>query len=449
MVFQESETVELKEVIVDDIKKEIIAFANCNGGKLYVGVRDDGTVTGLEDPDSAALQISNMVRDTIRPDITMFLHYETINENDKKIVSVDIQRGTDRPYYIAKKGMRPEGVYVRQGYSSVPATDAAIRRMIKETDGDRFENMRSMNQELTFEAAKKEFQSREIDFGPQQIRSLKLIDSDGLYTNLALLLSDQCVHSIKAAVFQGTDQAIFKDRREFSGSLMKQMHEVYDFIDFRNQTRATIEKLLRVDVRDYPEIAIREALLNLLVHRDYSFSASALISIYENRIEFVSIGGLMPEIELEDIMAGISICRNQNLANIFYRLQLIEAYGTGISKIMNAYEGTNTKPRIETTKNTFKIILPNVNTGSGVTVTSPPAEEDIHVLVLNDTPALSSQEKRILEYARNYDRITKNKAASLLKVSASTAARLINRLLKQDLLVRHGKARNTYYTAKQ
>ena len=79
MIFQESETVELKEVIVDDIKKEIIAFANCNGGKLYVGVRDDGTVAGLEDPDNAALQISNMVCDTIKPDITMFLHYETWN----------------------------------------------------------------------------------------------------------------------------------------------------------------------------------------------------------------------------------------------------------------------------------------------------------------------------------------------------------------------------------
>ena len=136
MIFQENETVELKEVIVDDIKKEIIAFANCNGGKLYVGVRDDGTVAGLEDPNNAALQISNMVRDTIKPDITMFLHYETIYENEKKIVVVDIQRGTDRPYYIAKKGMRPEGVYVRQGYSSVPATDAAIRRMIKETDAE-------------------------------------------------------------------------------------------------------------------------------------------------------------------------------------------------------------------------------------------------------------------------------------------------------------------------
>ena len=309
--------------------------------------------------------------------------------------------------------------------------------------------MRSLNQNLTFYATTEEFQLRNVEFGPQQMRSLKLIDSDGLYTNLALLLSDQCVHSIKAAVFQGKDQTIFKDRREFSGSLMKQMHEVYDFIDFRNQTRATVEKLLRVDVRDYPEIAIREALLNLLVHREYSFSASALISLYEDRIEFVSIGGLMPEIELEDILAGISICRNPDLANIFYRLQLIEAYGTGISKIMKAYEGTNTRPRIETTKNTFKIILPNVNTNSGSTITSIPAKEESPVFILNDNPALSSQEKRILEYARNYNQITKNNAASLLEVSASTATRLINGLLKQNLLVRHGKARNTYYTAKQ
>lgn len=155
MLFRESETVELKEVVVDDIKKEIIAFANCDGGKLYIGVRDDGTVIGLDNADSVSLQISNMVRDAIKPDITMFLHYETIVENGKNVVVVDIQRGTDRPYYLAKKGMRPEGVYVRQGYSSVPATDTAIRRMIKETDGDRFEAMRCLNQDLHLRQQKK------------------------------------------------------------------------------------------------------------------------------------------------------------------------------------------------------------------------------------------------------------------------------------------------------
>lgn len=450
MVFRESETVELKEVVVDDIKKEIIAFANCDGGKLYIGVRDDGMVVGLDNPDGAALQISNMVRDAIKPDITMFLHYETIDENGKKIVAIDIQRGTDRPYYIAKKGMRPEGVYVRQGYSAVPATDAAIRHMIKETDGERFEAMRSLNQELTFNAVKKEFEHRKVDFGLQQMRTLKMIDQDGLYSNLALLLSDQCAHTIKVAVFQGTDQTVFKDRREFTGSLMQQMNDVYEFIDFRNQTHATIEGLLRIDTRDYPEVAVREALLNLLVHRDYSFSASALISMYEDRIEFVSIGGLVPGIELEDVMAGISICRNQDLANVFYRLQLIEAYGTGISKMMMAYRDMPQKPVIETTKNTFKIILPNVNVQQQYAQVNPPVYrvEDRPIQYYNnvETKGLSDEEKIVLDYVRKNDRLTKNQAAELLEVSASTATRLLKRMVENHLLKRNGKARNTYYT---
>ena len=216
MLFQESETVELKGIVVEDIKKEVIAFANSAGGTVYVGVTDDGSVVGVDSPDQAIQQVANMVRDSIKPDVTMFLHYETIEEAGKKIVVVDIQRGTDRPYYLAKKGMRPEGVYVRQGYSSVPATDTAIRRMIKETDGDRFEAMRSLNQELTFEAVKKEFELRNIEFGPQQMRTLKLVDQDNLYSNLGLLLSDQCIHTIKAAVFQGTNQNEFKDRKEFA-----------------------------------------------------------------------------------------------------------------------------------------------------------------------------------------------------------------------------------------
>lgn len=414
MHFQESETVELKEVVVADIKKEIIAFANCQGGKLYIGVRDDGEVVGIESPDDVSLQISNMVRDTIKPDITSFLHYETLKINNKNIVVIDIQRGTDRPYYLAKKGMRPEGVYVRQGYSSVPATAGAIRKMIKETDGDHFEEMRSLNQNLTFEITKKEFEKRHIDFDIAPMRSMKLMDHDGIYNNLALLLSDQCVHTIKVAVFQGKDQTIFKDRREFSGSLMKQMNNVYEFIDFRNQTHSTIDKLMRTDVRDYPEIALREALLNLLVHRDYSFSASAFINIYENRIEFVSVGSLLPGIDLEDVMMGISVCRNQNLANIFYCLQLIEAYGTGMSKIMNAYKDVNEKPIIETTKNAFKIILPNRNN-------EPKIKEETFRYDKVDN-YLNKREQKVMEFVQKYGEIVNDDVSKLLGVSTATAS---------------------------
>ena len=446
MKYQETEKIELKEVVVDDIKKEIIAFANCHGGKLYVGVKDDGTAIGVADPDNTALQISNMVRDAIKPDLTMFLHYETLMQDDKKVVMIEVQRGTDRPYYLAKKGMRPEGVYVRQGYSSVPATATAIRQMIKETDGERFEIMRSLNQSLTFHAAEKEFKLRNVEFGTQQMRTLKLIDSDGLYSNLALLLSDQCSHTIKVAVFQGTDQSVFKDRREFSGSLLQQMNDVYDYIDIHNRTRATIEKLLRIDTRDYPEVAVREALLNLLVHRDYSFSASGLISIYDDRIEFISIGGLMPGIDLEDVLAGISVCRNQDLANVFYRLHLIEAYGTGISKIMRAYAGQNTLPQVLVTKNTFKIILPNINEqAERIAAVEQKAAGGIDA----DKKKLGAEEKVILTYAETHDSIKSKNVMELLGVSASTALRLLKRLVMSNELVQHGKARNTYYSLAQ
>ena len=455
MHYQENETVELKAAVVDDIKKEIIAFANCNGGRLYVGVGDDGTVIGLEDADGAALQISNMIRDSIKPDITMFLHYETIVDDGKNIIVVEVQRGTDRPYYLAKKGMRPEGVYVRQGYSSVPATDTAIRHMIKETDGDRFEVMRSLNQELTFEALRQEFKLRNVDLGTLQMHTLKLIDNDGLYSNLALLLSDQCRQSIKVAIFQGQNQSIFKDRREFTGSLLQQMNEVYDFIDFHNRTHATIERLHRIDVRDYPEVAVREALLNILVHRDYSISASALISMYEDRIEFVSVGGLLPGIELEDIMAGLSVCRNQELANVFYRLHLIEAYGTGISKIMKAYADEAKKPVISTTKNTFKIVLPNINADGeqpqfGFREDSIPQHKPTALSTsLKADCSDNNRESLVIDYIKEHNTITRLQAEKLLDVSPATASRLLRKMVNDGELIQEGRARDIRYRMMQ
>ena len=431
MVFQESETVELKAVVVDDIKKEVIAFANSNGGKLYIGVSDDGTVAGVADADGVTQQVANMVRDAIKPDVTMFLHYSTIEENGKQIVAVDIQRGTNRPYYLAKKGLRPEGVYVRQGTASVPASDAAIRRMIKETDGDSFEKMRSLEQELTFVDTAKEFEIRKIAFEQPQKQTLKLYNEDGIFTNLAYLLSDQCTHTVKVAVFQGTDQSVFKDRKEFSGSLLRQLNDIYTFIDLYNPTRATFEKLLRIDTRAYPDVAVREALLNSLVHRDYSFSASTLISIYTDRIEFISIGGLMPGVELDDIMMGLSVCRNQNLANVFYRLQLIEAYGTGMRKILNAYEGMAVQPTVEKTSNAFKIVLPNIT-----------AENNTHAATEQHH---DPQEETILRFASENDGVTRMDVETMLGVSGSTASRLLRRMVKDGLLAQTGNARNTKY----
>lgn len=437
MTFQETETIELKSTVVDDIKKEIVAFANCDGGKLYIGVRDDGTVSGLDNPDAASLQVSNMVRDAIKPDLSMFLHYETLTIEEKRIVVVDIQQGTERPYYIAKKGLRPEGVYVRQGYSSVPATNTAIRRMIKETDGDRFEEMRSLEQNLTFEKAGKEFADRNIKFGQVQMKTLGIMTQDGVYTNLGLLLSDQCMHTIKAAVFEGTNQNQFKDRKEFTGSLFQQMDDVYDFIDFRNQTHSTFEKLRRIDRRDYPEVAVREALLNVLVHREYSYRASTFISIYTDRIEFTSIGGLVSGVTLKDVMMGISVCRNAKLANIFYRLELIEAYGTGILKIMDAYEGTEMTPTTETSDNAFKIVLPNLN------VRTEQKEPE------NAGYKSSTAEEKVIALAEKRGFVTRKEVESLLGMSQTSCGRLLKQMTENGQIVQMGKGKSTRYCLPQ
>ena len=430
MTFQESETLELKEIVVEDIKKEIIAFANSAGGTLYVGVADDGNIVGVESPDMVIQQISNMVRDSIKPDITMFIRYAAKNVEGKQIVAVEIQRGTERPYYLAKKGLRPEGVYVRQGTSSVPATSTAIRRMIKDTDGDSFEAMRSLEQNLTFQAAEKEFALRDLAFGVSQMKTLGILNTDGIYTNLGLLLSEQCAHTVKAAVFEGTNQSIFRDRQEFTGSLLQQMNEVYEYIDRRNQVHSTFDKLRRIDTRDYPEVAIREALLNSLVHRDYSFSASTLISVYDDRIEFTSIGGLPAGVSLDDIMLGLSVCRNPKLANVFYRLELIEAYGTGMKKIMGAYENSNKKPVIETTDNAFKIILPNLN-------------EDVGSLPVAD--AGSEAERQGLEFIKKNGSISRKETEAAVNLKQTAAGRLLSKMIQKKLIVQIGQGKNTKY----
>lgn len=233
--------------------------------------------------------------------------------------------------------------------------------MIKETDGDSYEKLRSLNQNLTFDYTEQIFKKNNLVFGLSQKKTLGLIGEDDLFTNLALLLSEQCNHTLKVAVFEGIEKNIFKDRKEFKGSLLKQVTEAFEFINLVNKTEATFEGLIRKDERDYPVEAIREALLNVVIHREYSFSGSTLVNIYEDRIEFVSLGGIVYGLSLDSIMLGVSQSRNEKLANIFYRLHLIEAYGTGIRKIFTNYERYNMKPTIKAEVGAFQVVLPNIH----------------------------------------------------------------------------------------
>lgn len=332
-----------------------------------------------------------------------------------------------------------------------------FENMDMEGSGKSYEESRSMVQELTFSVLEDELSQKNIDFGVSQMKNWRLIGEDGLYTNLALLLSDQCEHSITAAIFQGKEEEIFLSRKEFSGSLLKQLHSVYELIDLSNKTKATFSGLNRINQRDYPEDALREALINCIVHRDYAFSASTLVNIYENRIEFVSLGGLVQGLSLEAILMGVSQSRNPNLAQIFYRMGLIESYGTGISKVMRLYKDEAKPPKIETAQGAFKVTLPNCNDKEGqadkIQKEYMIQEGGLRVLEANysyaaakeiPTPYITEEEK-ILRYVRASGCITRKETEALLQIKTTKAYQLLRKLCEDGLLCEHGSGRNRIY----
>lgn len=316
-------------------------------------------------------------------------------------------------------------IHVRSGTTSVPASEDAISMMIRMTDGDSFETNRSLYQELTFNRLSEEMKKRSIEFTEVHMKNLGILSTDDIYTNMGLLVSDQCKHSIKLAIFQGTDKLVFKDRKEFTGSLFTQLVDAYKAIDFYNGTKASFHDLLRLDERDYPEDAVRETLLNAIVHRDYSFSGSTLINLYSDRLEIISLGGLVSGLSLEAAMLGASQPRNEKLANLFYRMKLIEAYGTGISKIISCYKGLSIQPKFENVEGAFRVVLPNIH-----------AQE------------LSSENEKYLPILGMFEykkEISRSDVQIALGIGSTYAIKMLNEMLDKDLIRKIGNGRQSRY----
>jgi ATP-dependent DNA helicase RecG len=443
-MIKESETIELKELLKDDVSKEVIAFANTEGGTIYIGIDDQGNTVGVDPIDESYTRLTNMIRDSIVPDVTLFVRYELLA---KSIIKITVAEGTAKPYFLRKNGIKPSGVYVRQGASSVPASWEQIRQFIKIADGDAFESARSLHQALTFSDAEAEFRQQQVPFSEDKYVTLGIQDAEkNLFTNLALLLSDQCPHSIKVAVFEDPAMTVFLDRREFSGSVLKQLRDTYAYLMLNNRTRSIITGLDRRDLIDYPPEAIREALLNALIHRDYSFSGSIIISLNQAGMTFVSIGGLLPGLTTNDIKAGISQARNKQLAQVFFRLKHIEAYGTGIRRIFALYHQSGASPEITVTENTFRITLPNMNEsyrGSRPETTPPLRLSDI------SKPAATAQMQAILDYLSQHGTLNDTDIMILLGLKRTRAYQVARRMADWGLIRIQGRGQNKQYTLPQ
>lgn len=258
-----------------------------------------------------------------------------------------------------------------------------------------------------------------------------------MYTNLAWILSDNCCHTTKIAVFDDDDNTSFKDRKEFTGSIFQQLEDAYTYLTLCNKISAEIIGLERIEHPDYPQAAIREALLNALIHRDYSFSGSIIINVNHNSMEFISIGGLLSGLSAEDIRSGISQPRNRKLAEIFHRLKLIESFGTGIRRIYHLYKDCIIQPKIEVTANTFKLILPNINEAG----TYPPAA----VVTPKTSPDITPQMKHILDYLSEYGEMADEDLQELLGIKRTRAYILSKQMQEAGLIQIIGRGSTKRY----
>ncbi len=431
-MFVEDEYTELKQELTKDIKKEIIAFANTNGGKIYIGVDDNGNVVGLKNIKEDVEALSSMIKEGITTDLTLYTKISQEKISNKNIIRLDIMDAPNKPYYLTEKGIKPSGVYLRLGNTSIPASEEIIKKMINESQNNSFETIISKTQNLTFDYTKSVFEKHNIELNKSKMKTLNIINLKNEYTNLGLLLSDECPFSIKCAIFNGKNKLEFRDRREFEGSILKQVNDTFEFLELINKTKGEIVGLERIDTRDYPIFALRESLLNAIIHRDYNYTGSILISVFDDRIEITSLGGLVKGLEINDIYSGISETRNSNLSNIFYRLKYVESFGTGIGRIIESYEGFSKKPEFLITENTFKTVLYNVNYKDNI-------EEN-----KNDM----DEEETIVDYLKSNKRINRKTIEEISNVSSTKAKNILSEMVKNNVLNVKGNGKNTYYTLK-
>ena len=416
----ESEVLEFKREVNDSIVKETIALANTRGGTIIIGYNDDGTVYGVENVKKELDKISNKLHDSIEPNIDFLVALKTEKEENKDIIIVEVLQGTNKPYYIKSKGMTSEGVYVRLGATTQPANRDIIREMIIESSGITFEKNISNFQELTFLYAEKVFREKEIGFGKIEKKNLGIINEKGMYTNLGLLISDQCPYTIKMAIYPDNTKKEFIDRLETGvGSILQQLEEAEKYLRLNNKVSAKIIGMERQETAEYSTEVLRECLLNTIGHRDYEIPGSTLIHIFKDSIEFLSLGGLVKGLTIEDIKIGSSASRNPKLINIFHRLGLVEAYGSGIPRIMEEYASNTIKPEIVVAPHSFLIRIPKMS--------------------------YSHEYQIIINYLNSSEFITREIAEQILGVRKQKAVNILNEMINKKLIVKYGNARNVIY----
>ena len=336
----ETNRIENKEQLNEDFEQEVIAFLNYKeGGIIYVGINKNGQVVGVDNTDLTQLQIKDRIKNNIQPS-TLGLFDVTVETIDnKEVIKVIISSGTEKPYYLRKKGRTPEGCYIRVGSSKERMTERMIDDMYARRIKNTLKEIDSPRQELTFNQLKIYYEEHGLKLNDNFLQNLDLLTSEGKYNYNAFLLADENTVSIKLVRYLGTNKLELLENLEFGNRcLITATQRILDRLDVENTTYAKIEYFGRKEQEKIDSKALKEAVINAIVHNDYSYGNSPIIELYSDRIEITSAGGLPQELSQEEFLEGVTAPRNKELIRVFKDVDLIENIGSGVLRILDAYD---------------------------------------------------------------------------------------------------------------
>ena len=378
----ETNRIEYKQELIDDLEKEVVAFLNYQeGGIIYIGIDKKGKAVGVSDIDGDMLKIKDRLKNNITPSCMGLFDVSAKTIDSKNVIKITLASGTEKPYYIKKLGMSEKGTFVRIGTAAEPMPIKMIESLFAKRTRNSIGKIKFPNQNLTFEQLKIYYESSVKMLNQQFAPNLELLTEEGLYNYVAYLLADTNGISVKVAKYDGLDRVDLIENNEYGYcSLIKATKQVLDKIGVENKTLAKITPKERKETRLWNPVALREAVINAIVHNDYTLEVPPKFEFFDDRIEITSFGSLPQGMTEKEFFEGYSVPRNKELMRVFRDLDLVEHLGSGVPRILKNYG----KECFKFTENFLRMIFPATT-------------QDTAQVTAQDTAQVTAQVKELIE----------------------------------------------------
>ena len=415
---------EFKVKLTDKFEEEVISFLNTNGGNIYIGINDKGDIVGINGKiDLLQRTIKDRIKDNIMPSTLGLYDVVTLEENGKKYIKVIIAHGSEGPYYIKGMGMTPDSCFIRVGSSIQSMPYDMINNRVNKRTRTSLRNIVSPKQNLTFSQLKIYYEEKGFNINNNFLKQLDLYTDDGKYNYNAYLLADNNTVSIKFGKYAGTNAVDLIENEDFGNcSLIKATKNILNKIEIENKIYTHIEYPERKEIKMYDFAAVREAVVNAIVHNDWSNEYAPKFEMFSDRLVISSNGGIQDSTTKEEFLEGFSLPKNKELMKVFNDLDLVEQMGTGIIWILQSYN-----------KESFEF-FPNF-----IRVTFP-FNENKFKLTKNEiqNSNITETQNNIIGLMLDSPTITQETLARLLDVNIRTIQRNIKILMDMGLVERTG-----------